>query len=39
MADTSGSTLNSIFSAHLDSPEGKEKLAAVGADIERIGGD
>jgi len=29
MADASASTINSIFSAHLDSPDGKEKLAAV----------
>ena len=29
MADTNSSTLNQIFSAHLDSPEGKEKLAQV----------
>jgi len=29
MADANASTINSIFSAHLDSPDGKEKLAAV----------
>ena len=29
MADVNASTINSLFSAHLDSPEGKEKLAAV----------
>ena len=29
MADANSSTINSIFSAHLDSPDGKEKLAAV----------
>ena len=29
MADLNSSTINSLFSAHLDSPEGKEKLAAV----------
>ena len=29
MADANASTINSLFSAHLDNPEGKEKLAAV----------